>query len=80
MDTALFTAIITGLLLLFLVLGLPVAFSLGGIAVLGVVYIWGAKGMYMVAQTAYSEGTNSILTAVPLFILMANVLRTSRPG
>jgi len=77
MDTALFTVIITGLLLLFLVLGLPVAFSLGGIAVLGVVYIWGAKGMYMVAQTAYSEGTNSILTAVPLFILMANVLRTS---
>ncbi|MCB2190790.1 MAG: TRAP transporter large permease subunit [Deltaproteobacteria bacterium] len=77
MDTALFTVVITGLLLLFLILGLPVAFSLGGIAVLGVIYIWGAKGMYMLAQTAYSEGTNSILTAVPLFILMANVLRTS---
>ena len=77
MDTAIFTVIITALLLLLLVMGLPVAFSLGGIAVLGVVYIWGAKGMYMVAETAYTEATSSILTAVPLFILMANVLRSS---
>jgi len=77
METTLFIIIITALLVFFLVLGLPVAFSLGGIAVLGVVYIWGAKGMYMVAQTAYCEGTSSILTAVPLFILMANVLRSS---
>jgi tripartite ATP-independent transporter DctM subunit len=77
METVFFSIAITVVLLLLLVLGLPVSFSLGGIAVLGVLYIWGLKGMYMIAQTAFSEGTSSILTAVPLFILMANVLRSS---
>ena len=77
MDTALFSLIIGALLILFLILGLPVSFTLGGLAVMGVIYVWGTKGLYMLAQTAYAEGTSYILTAVPLFIFMANILRHS---
>ncbi|MDL2268691.1 TRAP transporter large permease subunit [Desulfosarcina sp. OttesenSCG-928-A07] len=60
-----------------LVLGLPVGFALGGLAVLGTLYVWGPKGLLMISNTAYSEATSFILVAIPLFIFMANVLRNS---
>jgi tripartite ATP-independent transporter DctM subunit len=77
MDATVFALIITVLLVTLLLLGLPVSFTLGGLAVLSAFYIWGPKGMYMIAQTAYAEGTQEILLAVPLFIFMANILRCS---
>ena len=77
MDAATFTLIITVALILLLISGLPVAFTLGGLSVLGAIYVWGPKGLYMLVNTAYAEGTNFILIAIPLFIFMANILRFS---
>jgi len=77
MDTGIMTVLIGLALIGFLVAGLPVSFALGGLAVLGTLYVWGWKGLYMVANTAYAEGTSYILLAVPLFLLMANLLRYS---
>ncbi|MBU2468368.1 MAG: TRAP transporter large permease subunit [Proteobacteria bacterium] len=77
MDTGTFALLMASILVLMLLLGLPVAFTLGGVAVLGVLYLWGAKGLYMIFQTAYAEGTSYLLTAVPLFIFMANILKCS---
>jgi len=77
MEVTILTIIIVALVIFFLLLGLPVAFTLGGLAVLGALYVWGFKGLYMLASTAYAESTSFILIAVPLFIFMANILRYS---
>ncbi len=52
--------------------GVPVAFALGG---LGLILMWlGDLSPIMVAQALYSTTDNFILLAVPLFLLMSNVL------
>ncbi len=63
--------ILLGLMAL-LFAGVPVAFSLGG---LGLILMWlGDISPIMVAQALYSTTDNFILLAVPLFLLMSNVL------
>ena len=63
--------ILLGLMALLFV-GVPVAFALGG---LGLVLMWlGDISPVMVAQALYSTTDNFILLAVPLFLLMSNVL------
>jgi len=52
--------------------GVPVAFALGG---LGLVLLWLADlSLLMVPQGLYSTVDNFILLAVPLFLLMSNIL------
>ena len=52
--------------------GVPVAFALGG---LGLILMWLAEiSPVMTAQALYSTADNFILLAVPLFLLMSNVL------
>ncbi len=52
--------------------GVPVAFALGG---LGMVLLWSADlSLLMVPQGLYSVMDSFILLAVPLFLLMSNVL------
>jgi len=78
METELLALIIiVPALALLLLFGLPVGFALGGLAVLGTLYVWGPKGLLMISNTAYAESTSFILIAIPLFIFMANVLRNS---
>ena len=63
--------ILLGLMAL-LFAGVPVAFALGG---LGLILMWlGDISPVMVAQALYSTTDNFILLAVPLFLLMSNVL------
>jgi tripartite ATP-independent transporter DctM subunit len=76
-DAGILSVLFAILLVVFLLTGLPVSFTMGGLAVLGTVYVWGWKGLHMVAGTAFAEGTSYILLAVPLFLLMANILRYS---
>ena len=64
-------------LLLILFLGLPVAFSCGGLATVACLFIWGPRGLYSIATTAYGEMTLFVFIAVPLFILMAEILSFS---
>ncbi len=63
--------ILAGLLLL-LGIGIPVAFALG---MLGLVMLYLADlSLLMVPQALYSTTDNFILLAVPLFLLMSNIL------
>ncbi|SOD98249.1 TRAP transporter large permease [Caenispirillum bisanense] len=64
--------LIVGLLLLLLFSGLPVAFSLAGLGAAMLV----AKGLplVMVAQNLHGAIDNFVLLAVPLFLLMSNIL------
>ena len=64
-------------LFLALFLGLPVSFSCGGLAAVSCLFIWGPRGLYSIATTAYGEMTIFVFLAVPLFIMMAEVLSFS---
>ncbi|MBW6484795.1 MAG: TRAP transporter large permease subunit [Syntrophobacterales bacterium] len=77
MDTWLLTIIVFSLLVGFLLTGIPIAFVLLAMGAIGTFYVWGSKGLLMISQTAYGEATDYILLAIPLFVLMANVLKFS---
>jgi len=73
----LITVLMIVTLLLVLVLGQPLSISLGGIAMVFTLAVWGPKGLYMAATTALSAATSDILLAVPLFVFMGAMLQTS---
>jgi tripartite ATP-independent transporter DctM subunit len=65
-------ALILIVLLILLFFGVPVAFALG---ILGLAMLWFADiSMVMVPQALYSTTDSFILLAVPLFLLMSNIL------
>ncbi|MEW5913465.1 MAG: TRAP transporter large permease subunit [Thermodesulfobacteriota bacterium] len=77
MEVWLVALILFSALLLALFLGLPVAFSCGGLATVACLFVWGPRGLYSIATTAYGEMTLFVFIAVPLFVLMAEVLSFS---
>ena len=64
--------IILGLLLVLLILGIPIAFVMGGLG-LALLLLDGFNPV-MIPQGLYSSIDNFILLAVPLFLLMSNIL------
>ncbi|MBV1868565.1 MAG: TRAP transporter large permease [Marinosulfonomonas sp.] len=64
--------LILGALLFFLVLGIPIAFVMGGLG-LFLLLLEGFNPV-MIPQGLYSSIDNFILLAVPLFLLMSNIL------
>ncbi len=65
-------ALILVALVLLLASGLPIAFALAGLGL--ALLVFGGFSPIMVAQGLYSSTDNFILLAVPLFLLMSNVL------
>jgi C4-dicarboxylate transporter DctM subunit len=65
-------ALILIALMLLLATGLPIAFALAGLGL--VLLVAGGFSPIMVSQGLYSTTDNFILLAVPLFLLMSNVL------
>jgi C4-dicarboxylate transporter, DctM subunit len=66
------------LLLLFLFLGMPVAFSLGLSGMIGLMITSGLDATYSVFYTVpYRTAANYTLTTVPMFILMAQLVSAS---
>ncbi len=61
-------------LVFFLVLGLPLAFVLGGVSVLFLYFTWGADAFYMVASQMWGTMESFTLVAIPLFVFMAMLL------
>jgi len=76
-STTSFMLIIVLALAVVLLSGLPVGFTLGGLAVIGTLYLWGADGLLLFSNVAYAESISFILVAVPLFIFMANILKNA---
>jgi len=74
MDALTATIVLFGLLILFLVFGLPLAFTLGGVAMIGVLFIWGPIGLSIAAAQIWAAMSKFSLLAIPLFILMAMLL------
>jgi len=77
MDIGLITILLFGSLFLLLALGMPVAFSLGSVAVVFSLLLWGVKALYIMPTQVLGQMIDPILIAVPLFVLMAHVLQRS---
>ncbi len=68
-------------LTLLLLLGLPVAFSLGFLSIICSFIFWpNATGAYGVALAGYGHMNNFTLVCIPLFILMAELVMYTRMG
>ena len=74
MSIELITVLLFGALILFLALGLPLAFVLGGVGVVGSYLLWGDRGLYLITTQAYASMGKFTLLAIPLFIFMAMIL------
>jgi len=74
MSIGLLTLLFFGSLLLFLALGLPLAFVLGGVSVIFLYFTWGIESFYMVASQVWGSMNSFTLVAIPLFVLMAMLL------
>lgn len=53
------------------------AFSLGGISLIFILWQLGPSGLFIVASSTYSSWTNYVLITIPLFVLMAQFLSKS---
>jgi C4-dicarboxylate transporter, DctM subunit len=67
-------------LLFFLAIGVPVAFSMGLVAVGGILVFLSPAHLYQIGQISFSKGTEFLFIVVPLFILMANVIAFTGVG
>ena len=61
-------------LVLFLALGLPIAWVLGGVGMVGCYFLWGPKGLFVAAAQTYGAMGKFTLLAIPLFVFMAMIL------
>jgi tripartite ATP-independent transporter DctM subunit len=64
-------------LFVFLLLGLPLSFVLGGVSIIFLYFTWGPESFYMVAAQTWGAMNKFTLVAVPLFIFMAMILERS---
>lgn len=76
MSLELITALYFIVLFTVLFMGLPVAFGLGGIAVLFAI-IFEPRALLSVPSAFYSTPWNSVLVTVPLFLFMGSLIRFS---
>jgi len=74
MSIELLTIMFFAALFIFLILGLPVAFVLGGVSVVFLYFTWGPQSFYMVAAQTWGAMNKFSLVAIPLFIFMAMIL------
>ena len=74
MSVGLITLILFGGLFFLVMAGVPVAFALGGLT-LALTYIFGTSDdLFIVASTTVRVFTNGMMTMIPLFLLMGNLL------
>ncbi|MBD3658369.1 MULTISPECIES: TRAP transporter large permease [Marinobacter] len=74
MSIEILTLLFFGSLLFFLLLGLPLAFVLGGVSVIFLYFTWGFDSFYMVASQIWGTMGSFTLVAIPLFVFMAMIL------
>ncbi|NVM23026.1 MAG: TRAP transporter large permease subunit [Desulfobacterales bacterium] len=77
MSIGLITILLFASMIFFIALGLPIAFSIGGVSVIFGLALWGPISTQIVAVKAITQMRTIILIAVPLFIFMATMLERS---
>lgn len=77
MSEGLVTLLLFGTLIIVLGLGVPLAFAIGGIALVFAFFLWGQSSLAIVAVQTLGIMQGTILLAIPLFILMGHFLQRS---
>lgn len=77
MSIAIVSIILFASLFLLLATGLPIAFCLGGVAILFTFLLWGPEALHTVAYVAFENWTQPIFIAGILFLLMGSILQRS---
>lgn len=77
MSPLLVTVLLFGTLFILILTGLPIAFAIGGTAMIFALFVWGPESLYLIASAVSGVMSNLILIAIPLFVLMANFLERS---
>lgn len=54
--------------------GVPIAFALGGVAVISTALLWGGQGLYVIFARTWSTMFSEVLLCVPLFIFLGQIL------
>ena len=73
------------LLLVFIMLllfasGVPIAFVLAAVGLVGILFQRGTPGLYQFASQFWEGGSNFIFICIPLFIFMAVVMEKGKMG
>lgn len=77
MSIEFITVLLFGSIFLFLALGLPLAFVLGGIGTIGCYLLWGDSGLYIITSQVSGAMAKFTLLTIPLFVFMAMILERS---
>jgi tripartite ATP-independent transporter DctM subunit len=77
MSIELITLIMFLSLVALLLTGLPLAFVLGGLAMVFSYFLWGPNSMLLVALQSWNVMTSFALVAIPLYVFMAIILQRS---
>ncbi len=80
MSPLIIASIIIFLLLLFLLTGLPIAFCLLGLSVIGIAFFIGPSCLPIIVNSAFSQLRTEVFIAIPMFVLMATLLQYSGIG
>lgn len=71
---------VVGLLLLLLFIGLPVAFSLGLTGIVAFTFLMGPDSLAQIPIIAYKTLDDFILSSIPLYILLSQILLSGKVG
>lgn len=77
MSIELVTVLMFGGLIVCLLLGIPLAWSLGGVSVIICLLLWGANGLIMIVFNTFGCMWSIVLVAIPLFMSMGILLERS---
>ncbi|MSP51510.1 MAG: TRAP transporter large permease subunit [Alphaproteobacteria bacterium] len=77
MDWAVSLGVLLGSLLLTLATGLPVAIAFFGLSVVGLIVVLGPVALTLLAAGAFGSVAQFVFIAVPLFVLMGEILMRS---
>src|SRR5918996_5137124 len=77
MSVELVTILMFGGMIVLLLLGLPLAFVTGLIAVIFGVALFGPNSLLLISSRIYSFMNEYVLVSVPMFILMASIMERS---
>jgi tripartite ATP-independent transporter DctM subunit len=76
-DPVLVTTLLFGGLVIFLAIGVPIAFALGGLSAVLIATMWNVDGLNLLPMRAFQNTSSFQFLAIPLFIFMASVLQRS---
>ena len=77
MSIEILTLLFFGLLFLFIMLGVPLAFVLGGLSLIFLYFHQGPGAFYLIASKMWDLMETSALIAIPLYVFMALILERS---